>query len=416
MHALLTTQLYDKCFHGLVTMKLRILLLLLLLAQYVALASGQAGRIVGFRLVRAPSGTFVTDLVDGAVFYLNGTTPSYTIVAVPEPSSAGRIRTVLFGWNSKSRYRTEKIAPYTLCGGRSYNVCKSLKAGVHTVTATPNGGTPFRITFTISNGRPPPTVAPRIPPVPPPKPAPISPARSPLIVEQPIFMAPPAPAPKSVVAPVGPIAAPQTIEAPKAAAPIAPQPGDPAPSLPMPAPTSPKQAPVSPTRPPFVDGQPIFGTPPVEPPKVAPALAPKVPTLAPKVPTLAPKVPTLTPKDPALAPTKAPTLAPNAPTLAPKVVTPAPKAPVTLPPTPPPTYPAIYINCGGGTYIDVDRNKWDADTFYSGGTAITVPTPVDISQTLDDELYWTYRQGDVSYTIPVVNGLYTVTVLLNEFK
>jgi Malectin domain len=116
------------------------------------------------------------------------------------------------------------------------------------------------------------------------------------------------------------------------------------------------------------------------------------------------------PPAPVRALTKAPVVPARSPTKAPVS-----NAPIT--PTPPPTYPAIYINCGGsGSYIDVDRNKWDADLYFAGGTAITVPTPLEISQTLDDELYWTHRQGNVSYTIPVVNGLYTVQLLLAEFK
>jgi hypothetical protein len=269
---------------------LRFRVLLLLLAQCISPSQAQAGRIIGFRLVRAPSGTFVTDLVDGAIFYLNGTKPSYTIVAVPDPSSAKSIRTVLYGWNSKSRYRTEKIAPYTLCGGRSYNVCKSLKAGVHTVTATPNGGAPFRIAFTIVAGFPPPTLAPVAVPTPT-----LAPIRSP-----------------------------------------------------MAAITSPSKAPIQ--------SDPLTASP----------------------------------------------------------VTRAPLAPPVLLPTVAPTYPAIRINCGGPLYTDVARNQWLADVYFTNGTIGNTSSSKDISNTVDDDLYRTFRSGAMQYLIPVPNGLYEVHLLMAE--
>jgi Malectin domain len=285
---------------------LRCRVLLLLLVQCLSPSRAQVGRIVGFRLVRAPSGTFVTDLVNGAVFYLNNTTPSYTVVAVPDPSSAKSIKTVLYGWNSKSRYRTEKIAPYTLCGGKSYNVCKNLRAGVHTVTATPNGGAPLRITFTIVAGFPPPTLAPV--PVP-------TPTMAPMTV---------------LVAPV----------------------------------QSPVAAIVSPTK----------------------------------------------------APTKADPF-PTKPPVRPLTASPVTKAPLTPPvrlPTVAPTFPAIRINCGGPLYTDVARNQWLADAYFVNGTIGNTSSSKEIFNTIDDDLYRTFRTGAMQYAIPVPNGLYEVHLLMAE--
>jgi PT repeat len=109
------------------------------------------GRIVDLQLVKALSGELVTPLVNATVIYLNGTTPNYTIVAV---TVGGPIRSVQFTWNSATPYRTEKIAPYTLCGGRSYNQCQKLQVGTHAVSAAVNGqvGTMYRVSFAIVNG------------------------------------------------------------------------------------------------------------------------------------------------------------------------------------------------------------------------------------------------------------------------
>jgi Malectin domain len=245
------------------------------------------GRVTGMQLVRAPSGVLVSNLVNGTVVYLgtiSATPPTLTVVALTDTTSKRRIKSLVFDWNTKLRYRTETTAPYTLCGGNSYAVCTDLKAGVHTVTATPNGGASFRVTFTLIDGNPPATNA-----------------------------------------PVG---------------------------------TDPKSAPVK-------------------------------------------------------APTKAPTKAPAA-------VVPTPM--FAPPPTPPPTQAAIYINCGGGSYIDPDRIKWDADVYFSGGTAVSIPM-VDIGNTVQDELYLTHREvlnnttpSSIRYDIPVLNGLYEIQLHFAETR
>jgi Malectin domain len=258
---------------------------------------GSPGRVTGMQLVRAPSGTVVTtNLVNGTIVYLGtiAAPQTLTVVAVTDTTSKRRISTLVFDWNAKLRYRTETTAPYTLCGGNSYAVCTDLRAGVHTVTATPNGGASFRVTFTLVDGTPP--LAP--------------------------IMAPP----------VG---------------------------------TDPQPAPVKapPTR---------------SPTKAAPVQA--------------------------IVPTRAPAS--------------------IVAPTPPPTQPAIFINCGGGSYIDPDRIKWDADVYFGngGGTIVTVPI-VDIGNTAKDELYLSHREvlnnttpNFIRYDIPVVNGLYEIQLHFAETR
>jgi Malectin domain len=258
------------------------------------------GRVTGMQLVRTPTGALVSNLVNGTIVYL-GTiasagqaSPTLTVVAVTDTTSKRRIKSLIFDWNTKLRYRTEVTAPYTLCGGNSYAVCADLRAGEHTVTATPNGGASFRVTFTLVDGNPP------------------------------------------TMAPI-------------------------------------KTNPKSPTRAPIR------------------ALTKDPVNAATAVPTKAPAI--------AVAPTPVPPL-----------------------PTSPLTQPAIYINCGGGSYIDTEGNKWDADLYFSGGAAVTVPI-VDIDNTDNDELYLTHREvlnnttpTFIRYDIPVMNGLYEIQLHFAETR
>jgi Malectin domain len=260
------------------------------------------GRVTGVQLVRAPTGTVVSDLVNGTIVYLGtvaGAPPAaLTVAAMTDTTSKRRIKSLVFDWNTKVRYRAETTAPYTLCGGKSYAACTDLRAGVHTVTATPNGGVPFRVTFTLVDGNPP---------------------------------------------------------------------------TPSPIRTSPKAPTKAPLRNPVIR-----------------------------------------------APTKVPVKATAAPTKAPvKAVAPT---PVPSLPTSPLTQPDIYINCGGGSYIDAERTKWDADIYYSGGAAVTVPM-VDIGNTAKDELYLTHREvlnnttpTFIRYDIPVMNGLYEIQLHFAETR
>jgi hypothetical protein len=70
------------------------------------------------------------------------------------------------------------------------------------------------------------------------------------------------------------------------------------------------------------------------------------------------------------------------------------------------------VNSGGPQYIDSNGIKFAADTRYSGG--YTASRSSAISDTVDDTLYQTEQYGDISYTIPVINGHYWVTLKFAE--
>jgi Malectin domain len=86
------------------------------------------------------------------------------------------------------------------------------------------------------------------------------------------------------------------------------------------------------------------------------------------------------------------------------------RAPVQAPVKP---FRPILINCGGGLYIDTKRRRWLADTFFTG-SAGAITTALDIAGTIEDELYNTYRYGEMTYSIPVVSGLYEVVLHFAE--
>jgi Malectin domain len=86
------------------------------------------------------------------------------------------------------------------------------------------------------------------------------------------------------------------------------------------------------------------------------------------------------------------------------------RAPVQAPVRP---FRPILIKCGGGLYIDAKRRQWLADTFFTG-SAGAVTTALEIAGTIEDELYNTYRYGEMTYNIPVVSGLYEVVLHFAE--
>jgi hypothetical protein len=142
----------------------RLLLSVGLLATRVA---GQYGRVIGLQLVKASTGELVSDLVNGATVYLNGASPSLTVVAVVTPATGNFVNQVLFGWNSQSQFRTDPAAPFTLCGA-NYLACTFAMGTAQTVTATVvNTAQPYTITFTLNAGSAPsaPQIAPATVPV-----------------------------------------------------------------------------------------------------------------------------------------------------------------------------------------------------------------------------------------------------------
>jgi hypothetical protein len=96
------------------------------------------------------TGAVVTELTNGTIVTVNGTEFLYSIVAV---TSGSPIASVVFDWNGKTKVRTEKVAPYVLCGnvGQTYKACAkgAWVLGEQTVTATVTGGDSFTVTFSV---------------------------------------------------------------------------------------------------------------------------------------------------------------------------------------------------------------------------------------------------------------------------
>jgi len=73
----------------------------------------------------------------------------------------------------------------------------------------------------------------------------------------------------------------------------------------------------------------------------------------------------------------------------------------------------IRVNCGGPSYTDSKGQVWSADQGFNSGATYSVAST--ISGTPDQKLYQSERYGDaVIYSFPIVNGSYTVNVLLAE--
>ncbi len=86
---------------------------------------------------------------------------------------------------------------------------------------------------------------------------------------------------------------------------------------------------------------------------------------------------------------------------------------VTVNSSSPPPATTIAINAAGGAYTSTDGTEYIADQYFNGGT--TYSTSVAISGTEDDALYQTERYGEgATYSIPVENGTYEVTVMFAE--
>jgi hypothetical protein len=72
------------------------------------------------------------------------------------------------------------------------------------------------------------------------------------------------------------------------------------------------------------------------------------------------------------------------------------------------------INCGGPSYTDLNGILYAADTNFSGGTVVT--TTDAISNTVDGPLYQNGRQGAFSYSIPLGNTNYLLTLQFAEIQ
>ncbi|RAK00572.1 putative secreted protein (Por secretion system target) [Larkinella arboricola] len=70
------------------------------------------------------------------------------------------------------------------------------------------------------------------------------------------------------------------------------------------------------------------------------------------------------------------------------------------------------INVGGGNYTTSDGKAYSADNYASGGSTYT--RVGDITNTTQDALYQTERNGAFSYNFPISNGTYTVVLHFAE--
>ncbi len=73
---------------------------------------------------------------------------------------------------------------------------------------------------------------------------------------------------------------------------------------------------------------------------------------------------------------------------------------------------SIAINAGGPAFAPAGATAFQADAYYTGGTAVVVP--VDVSGTDLDTVYDTARSGEFGYAIPLAEGLYEVTLRFAE--
>jgi hypothetical protein len=73
---------------------------------------------------------------------------------------------------------------------------------------------------------------------------------------------------------------------------------------------------------------------------------------------------------------------------------------------------SIRINLGGVAFTDGGGTLWQADQYFTGGTAAV--GNFDVAGTTDDALYLARRYGAFTYAIPAVNGTYTLNLHLMD--
>jgi Malectin domain len=128
--------------------------------------------LTGLDLIRADTDTRITTLVNNQVVVLSTIQTPYALSNPPKLSinatfaSPTDIKSVVFGFDKRPRFRVENRAPFSFCGnkGRDFISCGSgLTTGNFTVTATPytgrNGkgtaGKSVTVSFSLVQGSPP---------------------------------------------------------------------------------------------------------------------------------------------------------------------------------------------------------------------------------------------------------------------
>jgi N-acetylneuraminic acid mutarotase len=77
-----------------------------------------------------------------------------------------------------------------------------------------------------------------------------------------------------------------------------------------------------------------------------------------------------------------------------------------------PSAPGVRINAGGGELLGKDGRLWQADSYFSGGSAYTGAGVV--GNTEDSDLYLSERFGEFSYDVAVSSGCYQIELHFAE--
>jgi hypothetical protein len=148
-------------------------------AQQVATVRGALDRdlqsfaVTSLQLMNAQTNAVIATITSGATINVPAGTPLNIKATV-----SGSVGSVQFGYGDNANLKVESSVPFAFCGdnGGVLWACALLKAGTHTVTATPysgtaatgSKGTPYSRKFTIVSGGNPTVPSPTAPSPPPP--------------------------------------------------------------------------------------------------------------------------------------------------------------------------------------------------------------------------------------------------------
>jgi hypothetical protein len=115
------------------------------------------GKVKNFRLINADTNLPIITLTNDMVIDI--ATLGTENLNIRATTTNGTIVAIRFGYNGNSKFRTDALRPYALCGDGlpvgNYYVCKELVAGSHSISATPYSvsgevGETAKLSFTIS--------------------------------------------------------------------------------------------------------------------------------------------------------------------------------------------------------------------------------------------------------------------------